>query len=193
MSPDPETHPDSATGRLPLPGVVDWPNFPFEGDLRVREVAPFDDHEEPRDGDPGGKPCIGCAHDDDAYLWTTPRWRLKTLAPFSPLPISWILETRAHIDMNEFDDEHAAELGLLTVRLTKFGESLPSIGRVHTYRWGDGATHFHIWFLGRPFGAHQLRGLTMPIWGLTLPPLDSAITDPINAGVAEELADWTGG
>lgn len=178
--------------RLPLPGVVNWPNFPFEGDLRVREVQPYDDHEEPRDGDPGAKACIGCGDGDDRYLWTTDRWRLKTLAPFSPLPISLILETREHIDINDFDDDHARELGLLTVKLTKFGESRPEVGRVHTYRWGDGATHFHIWFLGRPFGASQLRGLTMPIWGLTLPPLDESVTGPINEAIVADLADWPG-
>ena len=160
--------------------------------MQVRPVESYDDREEPRAGDPGGKPCIGCTTEESDYLWTTNRWRLKTLAPFSPLPVSWILETRSHIDINDFDDDHASELGRLIVKLTKFGESRPEVGRIHTYRWGDGATHFHIWFLGRPFGAHQLRGLTMPIWGLTLPPLDSSFTDPINQAVIAELSDWTG-
>lgn len=178
--------------RLPLPGVVTWPNFPFEGEMRVREIEPYDADEEPRDGEPGGPPCPSCPLDDDRYLWSSERWRLKTLAPFSPLPVSLILETRTHIDINDFDDDHARELGLLTVQLTKLGESLPEVGRMHTYRWGDGSEHFHIWFLGRPHGAAQLRGLTMPLWGLTLPPVDAAVTDPINETIAASLATWTG-
>ena len=72
--------------RLPLPAVTTWPSFPFEGDLRVREVEPYSDTEEPREGEPGGKPCVGCGP-DDGYIWTNERWRLKTLAPFSPLPL----------------------------------------------------------------------------------------------------------
>lgn len=180
---------DTTEDRLPLPGVVNWPNFPFEGELRVKAVEPPADAEDPRFGEPGGGECQSCAATDDDYLWTNDRWRLKTLAPFSPLPVSLILETRDHIDLNEFDDDLAADLGRWTVDLTRMGEARPEVGRMHTYRWGDGGSHFHIWFLGRPFGAKQLLGLTLPLWGLTLPPLDTAVTDPINQALVDAISE----
>ncbi len=179
--------PASADDRLPLPPIVNWPNFPFEGDLRVRGVDTPAATEEPRSGDPGGAACLACGAGDDEYIWITDRWRLKTLAPMSPLPLSLILETRAHLDLPEFDDGLADDLGRLTVAITRLGESRPEIGRVHTNRWGDGARHFHVWFLGRPFGASQLKGLTLPLWGLTLPPLDVAVTDRVLESVVHGL------
>ena len=47
--------------RLPLPGFVDWPIFPFEGDLRVRRYEPLRDSDYPRSGEAGGGPCDSCA------------------------------------------------------------------------------------------------------------------------------------
>lgn len=177
---------DAPEDRLPLPAVTNWPSFPFEGEMRVRAVEPYSATEEPRDGEPGGKECIGCGP-DDGYIWTNERWRLKTLAPFSPLPLSLILETREHIDMADFSDELASELGLLTVKITRTGEAMEGVGRVHTYRWGDGAEHFHIWYLARPFGANQLRGINLPYWALTLPPIDEAVTTPNNEAIVAAL------
>lgn len=42
--------------RLPVPSVVEWPIFPFEGDFRVRKIEPPHDTERLRHGDPGGPP-----------------------------------------------------------------------------------------------------------------------------------------
>jgi len=179
---------NDSESRLPLPDVVNWPNFPFEGDLHVKAVEPYDEVEEPRNGEHDTADCEPCGAPDSNYLWTDDTWRLKSLAPFSPLPVSLILETRDHTDLRDFDRDRASQLGVLMVELTNLTESMGEVGRLHTYRWGDGAKHFHIWFLGRPIGAAQLRGLTLPFWGLTLPPLAEEITDPINEAIANHLS-----
>ena len=83
--------------------------------------------------------------------------------------------------------EMASELGRLTVNITRTGEAMDEIGRVHTNRWGDGAEHFHIWYLARPPGAVQMTGFNLPIWGLTLPALDESITTPIANRIVEAL------
>ncbi len=177
--------------RLPLPGFVEWPNFPFEGDLRVQEVRPFSDVEAPRNGEPGGGECVSCKAADDQYIWTNERWRLKTLAPFTPLPLLYILETRKHIDMHQLDDDLASELGRISVNITRTGEAQPEIGRVHNNRWGDGGEHFHYWYLGRPMGAEQLGGFTLPMWGFILPPIPTEVTDPITEKVVASLERMT--
>ena len=88
----------------------------------------------------------------------------------SPFP-AYMLETVEHVDIDALTEELAAELGVLTLRLNNALLSLGTVGRVHFNRWGDGAAHFHVWFLGRPIGAWQFSGYTLPLWGFTLPPL----------------------
>ncbi|MFT5269769.1 MAG: hypothetical protein ACI88C_003214 [Acidimicrobiales bacterium] len=82
-----------------------------------------------------------------------------------------MLEAVDHLDIDDLPEDMAAELGVLAVRLNKAILGLGTVGRVHFNRWGDGAAHFHVWFLGRPSGAWQLSGYTLPLWGFTLPPL----------------------
>jgi hypothetical protein len=79
------------------------------------------------------------------------------------------------MDIEDFDDGYAAELGIMTIRLERAIKSIGSIGRVHFNRWGDGGSHFHVWFLGRPFGAWQLSGFALPLWGFVLPPLPAEV------------------
>lgn len=179
---------------LPVPDVVNWPIFPFKGDLSVRTLRPFDDEERPRSGEPGGTPCR-CSDESEAEksmpaIWSDERWTVRPLrfgedpAPFP----AYMLETVEHMDFDDFDDQYAAEYGLMSVRLTRAIQSLGSIGRVHMNRWGDGGSHFHAWFLGRPHGAWQLSGFTLPLWGFALPPLPDEThqaNDAIVAGALE--------
>jgi len=159
----------------PLPDVVHWPIFPFEGDMRVREIQPRLDSERVRNGDPSGDPCHRCEGDTnkDDPIWSNGRWAVRTLnfgngpAPFP----AYMLETVDHLDIDDLSEKMAAELGVLTVRMNKAILSLGTVGRVHFNRWGDGAAHFHVWFLGRPVGAWQFSGYTLPLWGFTLPSL----------------------
>ena len=47
--------------------------------------------------------------------------------------------------------------------------TLPDIGRVHLYRWGDGGAHFHVWMLPRPLGMLEAMGPYLPLWEDVLP------------------------
>ncbi|CAM3285186.1 hypothetical protein [Stackebrandtia soli] len=154
-----------------IPEFVTWPAFPFEGDLRLKPIAPPTDTEPPRRGEDRGD-CPSCLAGDDVYLWTDDRWRVKAPPRPSGLPVVLILETRAHLDLGDLSTMHAAELGVLTVRLERAIRSLDSVARVHVNRWGDGSAHLQLWFLARPKGYLQLRGPFMTMWDDILPPTD---------------------
>jgi hypothetical protein len=47
--------------------------------------------------------------------------------------------------------------------------SLGGVARVHLYRWGDGAAHFHVWMLPRPLGMLDAKGMMLPLWEDVLP------------------------
>lgn len=164
---------------LPVPDVVTWPIFPFKGDLSVRTVRPFDDHDRPREGEPGADPCFCENPDNDRpIVWSNERWEVGPIefGPGRAAPVpAYMLRTVAHMDIEDFDDEYAAELGIMTIRMERAVKAIGSIGRVHFNRWGDGGSHFHVWFLGRPLGAWQLSGFALPLWGFVLPPLDAHV------------------
>ncbi len=182
---------DDGRDRLEVPGWVRSEIFPFEGDLRVKQVQPYQASDQPRSGEPGGEPCLACAKTDDDCIWVDDYWRVSTAKPIG-LPIQLFLETRDHLDMDDLDDQRSAELGLLTVRLDRAIQAIGGIGRVHVARWGDGAAHFHMWFFARPVGASQLRGFGMPMWAMLLPPTDQATWDANKATVGRELAKHGG-
>ena len=153
---------DSAP-QLSVPDVVDWQIFPFEGDMRVRELLPRLEHERVRNGDPGGDPCYRCDGDGaaDDPLWSNGRWAVRPLTfngRISPFP-AYMLETVGHLDIDDLTEEMGAELGVLTVRMNKAIMSLGTVGRVHFNRWGDGGAHFHVWFSGAPL-AHGSSAAT---------------------------------
>lgn len=162
---------------LPLPDMVDWPIFPFKGDLSVRTVRPFNDEERLRFGDPGADPCeCQTAEGRRLAVWSDDRWEVRPIefGPDRAAPVpAYMLRTVAHMDIEDFDDDYAAELGIMTIRMERAIKAIGSIGRVHFNRWGDGGSHFHVWFLGRPFGASQFSGFTLPLWGFVLPSLSA--------------------
>jgi hypothetical protein len=172
---------------LPLPDFVNWDIFPFEGDLRVREVLPAAESEWPRAGEPGGGPCGSCADADDEYLWVDDHWRVRAARP-SGVPVQVFLETREHVDMGDLGFERAGELGQMLVRLDRAIQAVGGIGRVHIARWGDGGSHFHMWIYGRPLGTRQLLGYCLPMWAQILPPTDDATWRSNMAVVAHQLA-----
>ena len=179
---------------LPLPDVVSWPIFPFKGDLQVRTVRPFAETEYPRSGEPDGPPCY-CSGHPDAYeppapIWQNDTWVVRPIRfadAAAPFP-AYMLETVEHVDFEDFDDELAADFGVMCVRIERAIRGLGTVGRVHVNRWGDGGSHFHVWFLGRPKGAAQLSGFTLPFWGFTLPPLADEIHAANDQAVAAALA-----
>ena len=170
-----------------LPDFVSWSVFPFEGALRIKtplETLPAD---LPREGE-GDRPCSLCAQTDDDYLWAGEQWRVKA-GPRKAAPIVF-LETREHLDLDDFDDELAAGFGRMTVALDRAMRGAGNYGRVHLNRWGDGSAHFHVWFFARATGDRNMLGFGMPMWADILPPMDRAdwraTMDAIASGLAQD-------
>jgi hypothetical protein len=182
----------SAAAELPLPAFVNWPVFPFQGDLQVRAYDDLQPYDRPRSGEPGGGPCETCAQGDDAYVWVDERWRVRAPTRESGVPVQLFLETRAHLDLQDMDARYATELGTMIVRLDHAIQAVGGIGRVHISRWGDGGSHFHLWLYGRPFGAQQMLGFCLPMWAMILPPTAADIWRHNLAIVARELARESG-
>jgi len=182
-----------ADGRLPLPEQSMWEIFPFEPEtLRVKPLEPPVLPEPPRGGE-GGSPCHRCENPDINVVWSDERWSLVRWGEPLGVPFAATLMPRAHLDLGELDDVHAAELGLLTVRIARAVSALGGIGRVHVYKWGDGGAHLHVVFLARPEGLLQLRGSNLPLWEEMLPRMPEDVATADLRTVAHALAGAHGG
>ena len=169
-----------------LPAFVDWFIFPFEGEFRVRDRVPANPAEHVRSGDPGGPPCNECASPDEDYLWVDDRWRVRPAEP-KAIPLVF-LETREHVDFEDMGPQLAAELGPLLIRIHQGIYAGGGIGRVHHSKWGDGSSHWHLWFFGRPVGDLQLAGFAMSMWAQVLPPMPTGEWDMRMSALAAHLA-----
>lgn len=174
-----------------VPDFVRWPSFPFEGKLRVKELADPVPVEPARKGE-GSAECTACNAPDEAYIWVSERWRVRTMDRPSGLPMVLILESRSHLDLGDLPNLLAAELGVMTVRLERAIRSLDGVARVHVNRWGDGSAHLHIWVLARPYGQLQLRGTFLSLWDAILPPIPESQWRENLALVAAWLAEFGG-
>ena len=180
-----------ADGRLPVPPQAMWEIFPFETEgLRTVPLKAPVLPEPPRLGE-GGRPCRRCAEPERGVVWSDERWLLVGADELS-LPFGALLMPRAHLDLEELDDQHAAELGVLTVRITRAAQALPHIGRVHVNKWGDGSAHLHLFFQARPAGFGQLRGSNLSLWEDLLPKLPAEVLSANLRAVAERLAEVGG-
>jgi hypothetical protein len=175
----------------PLPDFTRWPSFPFEGDMRIKNLAPAVEVEPPRSGEDAAD-CIACNTPDDAYVWVSERWRVRAMDRPTGLPMVLILECRSHLDMGDLPNLLAAELGVMTVRLERAIRSLDGVARVHVNRWGDGSAHLHMWFLARPYGRLQLRGTFLSLWDDILPVIPEQQWRENLALVAAWLAEFGG-
>jgi diadenosine tetraphosphate (Ap4A) HIT family hydrolase len=180
-----------ARGRLRLPPVEDWVTFPFDGELRVRELLPPVEAEPPRAGE-GGSDCWRCELGDADAIWSDERWVLAPLREPSGMPVVVILCSRAHHDLGDLPAELQAELGPLLVRIERAVASVPGVGRVHVCRWGDGGAHFHVWFIARPERLPQLKGSFVAIWDDILPPLPEELWRENLALVAQGMTASAG-
>jgi hypothetical protein len=179
-----DQHPD-------LPGFIAWPTFPFEGDIRVKRLLEPVEIEPPRHGENPAE-CRACAAPDEAYIWVSERWRVRSLDHPTGLPAVLILESRSHLDLGDLPNMLAAELGVMTVRLERAIRSLDGVARVHVNRWGDGAAHLHLWFLARPYGRLQLQGTFLALWDDILPTIPEERWRENLALVAAWLAEFGG-
>ncbi|NHA69862.1 hypothetical protein [Phycicoccus flavus] len=114
-------------------------------------------------------------------------------APPSGAPAVLLLEPRRHVDVPDLDDALAADLGRLHVALVAAVEALPSAGRCHAMRIGDGGAHAHWWFLVRPARMPQLRGSFMADRDDVLPPVPVHVRDENADFVATALVQRFGG
>lgn len=174
-----------------VPDFTQWPSFPFEGELRVKQLDDPVPVEPPRKGE-GLRECTACNAPDDAYIWVGERWRVRAMDRPTGLPMVLILESRSHLDLGDLPNLLAAELGVMTVRLERAIRSLDGVARVHVNRWGDGSAHLHMWFLARPYGRLQLRGTFLSLWDSILPPISEEQWRENLALVAAWLAEFGG-
>jgi len=186
-----------ADGRLPvaIEAMPGWDIFPFELDgLRIKQLEPLADAEPARRGeDPADCLCQKpqSPEQEAEVAWSNERWRLKVLD--MRIPVALILQPRAHHDIADLPDDLAAEMGRLMVAVTAAVEELPSVGRCHMGRYGDGGAHAHPFFFGRPARMLQLRGSTLLDWEENLPPVPEDVRRANAAHVARRLVDKLGG
>jgi len=185
----------ASDGRLPAPTITGWDVFPWEvvdGAIAPKALA-APGIEAPRMGDEGGAPCSACAgFDPESIVWEDEHWVLTAEAKPTGLPLVLILQTRDHEDAGQIDDDLASEFGRIANRLVRIIEGLPGIGRVHVNRWGDGSSHFHVWFFVRPDGFDVIKGSFAVEWDAILPPVDDAVRRADLHAVATKLANWGG-
>ncbi|MFG1676187.1 hypothetical protein [Micromonospora sp. NPDC049282] len=174
-----------------MPDFTQWPSFPFEGEIRVKQLDDPVPVEPPRRGE-ADRECTACNAPDEAYIWVGERWRVRTMDRPTGLPMVLILESRSHLDLGDLPNLLAAELGVMTVRLERAIRSLDGVARVHVNRWGDGSAHLHMWFLARPYGRLQLRGTFLSLWDSILPPISEEQWRENLANVAAWLAEFGG-
>ncbi len=180
-----------AEGELAVPNFVQWPNFPFGGELHVNEVVDPLPEEWTRNGDPDGPPCH-CRENDPMIqpVWSNERWRVTPIkfgGQIAPFP-AYMLASVDHLDLEDLDETMAAEFGTLTVKLVRIINEIESVGRTHVNRWGDLGAHLHVWFLGRPKGAMQMAGFSLPMWGFTLPGMAEEQAQANDVFVTERLS-----
>jgi diadenosine tetraphosphate (Ap4A) HIT family hydrolase len=177
-----------ADGRLPLPDQSMWEIFPFEpAGLRTKPLDPLTLPEPPRGGEDEAE-CRRCLNPEKDVVWSDERWLLVRFDEPLGLPFGAALMPRAHLDLGDLDEQHAAELGVLIVRAEQAIRALGGIGRVHVYKWGDGGAHLHVMLLARPAGMLQLRGSNLALWEEMLPRLPAETTAADLRTVAHALA-----
>ena len=187
MPETPEEFYERAKDALRMPPLDEWEPWPFEGDLRPKELLPPTAAEPPRRGE-GGVDCWACDTSDDDFLWTGERWRLSSAPEPTALPVIVFLFPREHYaDPGDLPEELASELGVMIARVERAIRSVGEIGRVLVCRFGDGSEHLHWWFFARPARFPQLRTSFVTIWEDVLPPLPEELWRENLEAVAKAL------
>ncbi|MGD9955113.1 MAG: hypothetical protein AB7O74_11030 [Candidatus Nanopelagicales bacterium] len=181
---------EDATGRLAVPDMAGWDIFPFEGGIRLKQIDDPVLPEPLRHGE-DGEPCGACTDGLDRAIWADDRWMLVPLTE-SSIPIV-LLEPQDHLDSTDLDEDMAARLGVLTLRLEHAILALGGVARVQVMKIGDGSAHLHVWFLARPEGLLQMRGSSLTDWADALPVLPEDEWREIQREIAANLAASAGG
>jgi diadenosine tetraphosphate (Ap4A) HIT family hydrolase len=184
-----------AEGRLPTPPIGEWDVFPWEaadGSV-VPKVLRAPGAERVRMGDDGGQPCGVCSGGlEDRVVWEDDFWILTRDEKPTGLPLVLTLWTREHLDFGDLDDEMASQFGRISNRLVRIIQGLENIGRVHVNRWGDGSSHFHVWFFARTEGLASILGSYAVEWDEILPPGPEGVWRADLHAVATKLENWGG-
>jgi diadenosine tetraphosphate (Ap4A) HIT family hydrolase len=163
--------------------------LPYEEPLVPRAPDPRVIPEPPRRGEPGGEPCGICTGAATAAVWSDTYWTLHPPVGGS-LPGAVWMASREHVDsFSDLPPEAAADFGRVAAKVERAILSLGDIARVHLYRWGDGGAHFHVWFVPRPLGMLEARGMMLPLWEDVLPNVDDAELRTAAERVAAAMAD----
>jgi diadenosine tetraphosphate (Ap4A) HIT family hydrolase len=186
-------------------GVDEWDTFPLSPaggqSWQVRPIGPLLDADHPRRAEDAAD-CWCAGADDDLdhgqahIVWRDEHW-LIAASHETALPITLFVESRHHADLPDLADpattDRAAEMGRLLVVVAAAVEALPSVGRAHVCRWGDGSAHLHWWVMGRPARIPQLLGSFLPLWEEYLPRLPPDVRDENVRFVVDRVVDAYGG
>ncbi|MGH3096430.1 MAG: hypothetical protein ACRDMV_10595 [Streptosporangiales bacterium] len=163
--------------------------LPYTEPLTIRQLDDRVVPEPPRNGEAGGEPCRICTGKGRDPVWSDDLWSLHPPSGCS-LPGTVWLASRTHVDSFwDLPQAAATSFGQIAGRVERAVLSLGNIARVHLYRWGDGGAHFHIWFLPRPLGMLDARGMMLPLWEDVLPNVADSELVAAAERVAARLAD----
>jgi diadenosine tetraphosphate (Ap4A) HIT family hydrolase len=178
--------------RVAVEEMPGWDIFPYELDsLRLKPIQPLRDAEPDRHGEDPTVCWCASRETTGRTFWSDDNWLLVGIE--SGLPVILILQPRAHHDLGDLTDGLAAECGRLTTAISAAVEALPSVGRTHLARWGDGGAHLHLWFLGRPARVGQFRGSPLIDWEENLPRVPQDVADANAYAVAARVTAAYGG
>jgi len=159
--------------------------LPYQEPLIPIEPGPRVIPEPPRRGEAGGEPCGICTNGMTGAVWSDENWTLHPPVGGS-LPGSVWLASRVHVDsFADLPPALAADFGRVAGAVERAILNLGNVGRVHLYRWGDGGSHFHVWFIPRPLGMLEAMGHALPLWEDVMP----NVPDEELAVAAQKVAD----
>lgn len=151
-------------GRLPTPPYAEWDIFPWQPPVVPKVLAPPVEVEPPRAGE-GDRPCSCAAGEPEHAIWRNDRWAVTSLGAPSgmPLVVMVMLMPHEHLDLDDLDDELAADLGRVSVRLHRMTGAMDHVGRVHVQKIGDGGARLLVWFMRRrPVRRRGVTGSRVP-------------------------------
>jgi len=162
--------------------------MPYSEPLAARAPAERVIPEPPRRGEPGGEPCAICAGATTAAVWHDDLWTLHPPVQGSLPGAVWVASQEHFDSFADMPAAYAADFGRMAGRVERAILALGGVARVHLNRWGDGGAHFHVWFLPRPLGMLEARGMYLPIWEDVLPNVPDAELEAAARKVAAEMA-----
>jgi diadenosine tetraphosphate (Ap4A) HIT family hydrolase len=160
-------------------------SLPYAEPLVPRAPAERVIPEPPRRGEPGGEPCAICGGDTTKALWRDDYFTLHPPVQGSLPGAVWLASIEHYDSFADMPPAAAADFGRVAGQVERAILSLGGTARVHLYRWGDGGAHFHVWFIPRPAGMVEAKGMMLPLWEDALP----NVTDEELAAAGRRVAD----